>query len=159
MVSPPKRTDTLRHPSHARRKARRYAVQAIYQWQVGGDNLANIERQFHEDYGFKADEIEYFRELLHGVPAELDAVDAALQPALDRGLDEVDPVERAILRIAAYELLKRLDVPYQVVINEAVNLTKTFGAEQGHRFVNGVLDQAARRLRAPEVAAGGRRPD
>jgi N utilization substance protein B len=136
---------------HARHWARRLAMQALYQWQLTGQNLCEIEAQFldYEDI-YKAD-IDYFRELLHRVPACLHELDAQLGAYLSRPINDVDPVERAILRNACYELMYRIDVPYRVVINEAVNLTRRFGAEQGHKFVNGVLDRLAKPLRKQEV--------
>jgi N utilization substance protein B len=126
-------------------------MQALYQWQLTGQNLCEIEAQFldYEDI-YKAD-IDYFRELLHRVPACLHELDAQLGAYLSRPINDVDPVERAILRNACYELMYRIDVPYRVVINEAVNLTRRFGAEQGHKFVNGVLDRLAKPLRKQEV--------
>lgn len=131
--------------------ARRYGMQALYQWQMTGQDLDNIREQFVDDQDMtKADEA-YFQELLYQVVAGLAQIDAVLAPYLDRPPEQVDPVERAILRIAAYELMSRLDIPYRVVLNEAVEMAKKFGAEQGHRFVNGVLDKAARQLRSSEI--------
>ena len=95
----------------------------------------------------------YFAELVRGVPTRLDELDSALAPCVDRALESVDPVERAILRLGAYELIEHPEIPYRVVINEAVELAKTFGAEKGHRYVNGVLDKAARALRPIEASA------
>lgn len=129
-------------------------MQALYQWDLSGSNLSAIEVQFHEDEDFASVDRDYFHELLHQVPARLDEVEAAFAPYLDRPVAEIDPVERALLRMASYELLVRLDVPYRVVINEAVNLAKKFGAEQAHKYINGVLDQAARRLRPVEHPQG-----
>ena len=131
--------------------ARRLAMQAIYQWQLTGQDPAAINTQFQADQDMSKADLAYFQELLQQVPARLSDIDAAITPFLDRPLPQVDPVELAILRIAAYELLQRLDVPYRVVINEAVELAKKFGAEQGHRFINGVLDKAARHLRPQEI--------
>ena len=137
--------------SAKRSRARRLAMQALYQWQMTGQNVADIEAQFLAEQDMSGAEIPYFQELLHEVPARLDELDEALAPLLSRDLQQVDPVERAVLRIGAYELSARPDVPYRVVINEAVNLAKRFGAEQGHRFINGVLDKLARRLRQAET--------
>ena len=136
--------------SSARRRARRCAVQALYQWQVGGNDLNDIEAQFRAEPDNRKADLDYFHELLHRVPAQVEALDAQLAPYLDRPIAEVDPVERAILRLGAYELAECLDVPYRVVINEAVDLAKTYGAEQGHKFINGVLDKLARVLRSVE---------
>ena len=129
-------------------------MQALYQWDLSGSNLSEIEVQFLEDEDFSKADKDYFHELLHEVPARLDEVEQAFTPYLDRPLNEIDPVERAVLRMASYELLARLDVPYRVIINESVNLTKKFGAEQAHKYINGVLDQTARRLRAVEHPQG-----
>ena len=137
-----------------RHKARHYAMQALYQWHMAGSPLSDIEAEFRDDYDFGKVDGEYFHALLHEIPAAVDEIEAAFAPYMvDRALEELDAVERAILRIGTFELLHRLDVPYKVVINEAVNLSKRFGAEQGHRFVNGVLDKLARRLRQPEMKA------
>jgi len=134
--------------SHSgRSRARRYAVQALYEWQVSGNDLRDIEAEFLASQDMAKVDVAYFQELLHQVPACLDALDAHLAPLLDRPIREVDPVERAILRLGAYELAERPEIPYRVAINEAVDLAKTFGAEQGHRFINGVLDKLAKKLR------------
>ncbi|MBA1145997.1 transcription antitermination factor NusB [Ectothiorhodospiraceae bacterium WFHF3C12] len=130
-------------PRRQRSRARRRAMQALYQWDMASQNLAEIEAQFREEHQLANTDLEYFGELLHQVPARLDELDAELERYLDRALRYLDPVERAILRIGAYELMQRLDVPYRVVINEAVELCKQFGAEQSHRYINGVLDKLA----------------
>lgn len=137
----------------SRNKARQAAVQALYQWQLTGQAPADIERHFISDQNLSGVDTEYFRELVREVPARLGAIDAALAPHLGRDIGEVDPVERAILRIGAYEFAARAEIPYRVVLNEAVELAKTFGADQGHKFINGVLDKVAAQLRAPEVTA------
>lgn len=136
-----------------RTRARRFVMQALYQWDLSGNNLKDIEVQFLQDEDFSKADKEYFHELLHEVPARLDEVEAAFSGFLDRPVQEMDPVERAVLRMATYELLARIDVPYRVIINESVNLTKKFGAEQAHKYINGVLDKAARVLRATEYPA------
>ncbi len=137
-----------------RTRARRFAMQALYQWDLSGNNLRDIEVQFLQDEDFSKADREYFHELLHQVPARLDEVEAAFSAYLDRPVQEMDPVERAVLRMATYELMARVDVPYRVVINESVNLTKKFGAEQAYKYINGVLDKAARSLRSGEYPAG-----
>ncbi len=136
----------------ARRKARRLAVQALYQWQLSENEPKSIELQFEEDNETSKVDMDYFAELLHSVPRTLEELDTLIQPQMTRAINEVDPVERAILRIATYELKHRHDVPYKVVINEAVELAKTFGGTDGHKFVNGVVDKLAASLRAAEVA-------
>jgi N utilization substance protein B len=119
---------------------------------TGGDP-ARIAAQFLADEDLRKADSDYFRELVHQVPARLAEIDAALEPFLDRPLAQVDPVERAILRIGGYELTQHPDLAYRIVINEAVELAKVFGAEQGHRYVNGVLDKLARAVRSAEFAA------
>lgn len=139
--------------SKARHKARSRAVQAIYQWQLSGNNVREVEEYFLSEQNMKKTDMELFTELLHGVPANLTELDEAIAPILDRPMDEVDPVEKAILRLGCYEMMKKLDVPYRVVINEAVELAKEFGAEDGHKYVNSILDRLAIRLRGDEVHA------
>ncbi|HHJ17479.1 MAG TPA: transcription antitermination factor NusB [Gammaproteobacteria bacterium] len=147
-------TSTNKHSAALRTRARRFAMQALYQWDLSGNNLSDIERQFLEDEDFSRADRDYFHELLHKVPARLDEVEAAFADYLDRPVQEMDPVERAVLRMATYELMTRIDVPYKVIINESVNLTKKFGAEQAYKYINGVLDKAARTLRAVEHPQG-----
>lgn len=141
----------------ARRKARHYAVQALYQWQLAGANIAQIEAEFRADNDMSKVDVEYFHDLLHGVPREKATLDEKVRPLLDRRLDEMTPVELAIVRLGAFEMLHRIDVPYKVVINEAVELTKTFGATDGHKFINGVLDKLAQRERKVEISAARQR--
>ena len=135
----------------ARRKARHFAVQALYQWHVAGADLAKIEAEFRTDNDMSKVDVEYFHEMLHGVPREKALLDDKVKPLLDRRLDEMTPVELAIVRLAAYELVHRVDVPYKVVINEAIELAKTFGATDSHKFINGVIDKLAQRERAVEI--------
>lgn len=137
----------------ARRKARRFVVQALYQWQLSGTVLADIEAQFRAANDMRKVDREYFHELLHGVPARLSELDGALSPCLDRPVAELSQVEKAILRLGAFELLARQEVPWRVVINEGIELARMFGAEDSFKYVNGVLDKLARRLRPAETAA------
>ncbi|MCL7462825.1 transcription antitermination factor NusB [Pseudomonas sp. NW5] len=134
-----------------RRKARSLAVQALYSWQMAGQPLNEIEAQFRVDNDFSDVDGAYFQEILHGVPRLKSELDAAFSSCLDRPIEEIDPVELAILRLSTYELRNRIDVPYKVVINEGIELAKVFGATDGHKFVNGVLDKLAPRLRSAEV--------
>lgn len=134
-----------------RARARRRALQAIYAWQANPQDERTLLAQFAHEQAREAADLEYFEDLVRGVLRHLAQVDQALAPHLDRAIAEVDPVERAALRIAAYELLHRPDVPYRVVINEAIDATKRFGSEHGHTYVNGVLDQAAALLRGVEA--------
>lgn len=138
--------------SQSKSNARKAAVQALYQWQMTGQSLLNIELQFEEEERLKGTQKSYFRELFHGVPKELDTIDKILTDYVDRPVDGIDPVERAILRLGVYELLHRPDLPYRVVLNEAINLAKSFGADGSHRYVNGILDKAAQAIRSVEIA-------
>jgi len=135
----------------ARREARRLALQALYQWQLAGHSLHEIEAQFRVDNDFSRIDSVYFREILHGVADDLSTIENAFAPFLDRAVDTLDPVERAILRLSGWELLRRIDIPYRVVINEGIELAKLFGATDGHKFVNGVLDRLAAELRSAEL--------
>lgn len=137
----------------ARRKARRFAVQALYQWQMTGANLGEIETQFRVDNDMRKTDVEYFHELLHEIPKTLNSIDDAFKPLLDRDIKDLDRVELAILRIGTYELSKRIDVPYKVAINEGIELAKYFGATESHKYVNGILDKVAQRLRVAEMKA------
>ena len=136
-----------------RRKARHYGMQALYQWHMAGASLNDIEAEFREDYDFSHVDLAYFQALLHEIPACVDELDAALEPLLDRKLDELDPIERTLLRMGMFELTRRIDVPFKVVINEEVALAKKFGATDSHKYINGVLDKAARELRKVEIDA------
>lgn len=139
-------TDT-RRLVHARRRSRRCAMQALYQWQLTGYEPKDILAQFRDDEETAKADWDYFRESLLGVTADTATLDALLEPHMDRKMEMVDPVERAILRLATWEFRNRPDVPYRVVIDEAVELAKKFGAEQGHRYVNAVLDKTAKAIR------------
>lgn len=135
-----------------RGKARRLAMQAIYQWQMTGDDSKGIETQFLEENESLSIDFEYFSELFLGVEQNIEDIDKILVQYTGRAIISVDPVERAILRSATYEFLKRLDVPYRVVLNEAVTLTKKFCAAQSHTFVNAVLDKVAHQVRSVETS-------
>ena len=139
--------------SKARSLARKRAVQALYMWQMTSQNISDIDQQFVLENDMNKVDMEYFHELLHKIPALVDELDQCITPVLDRPFEELDPVEIAIMRIGVYELQHRLDVPYKVAINEAVKLAKTYGAEDGHKYVNSILDRVARKLRAVEIKA------
>lgn len=133
---------------NARRRARECAVQAIYSWQISQNSIIDVEASFLTDQDMKGVDTKYFRELIHGVARNYSEIDTLMAPYLtDRSVDELGQIEHAVIRIALYELTKRQDVPYKVVINEAIELTKTFGAEDSHKFVNGVLDKIAPTIR------------
>lgn len=135
----------------ARSRSRRRALQAIYAWQLSGGDVRGLIAQFAHEQAHEEADLEYFEDLVRGVLRHADELDGALAGYIDRTMGEVDPVERAALRIAAYELAYRPDIPYRVVINEAIAATKRFGAEHGHTYVNGVLDKAAAALRSIEA--------
>jgi N utilization substance protein B len=135
----------------ARSRARRRAAQAVYAWQIGGNPMRDVIEEFRHEQDMEIADLDYFEDLLRGVEKHCAELDAGLAPWLDRDMAQVDPIERAILRLAAYELCHRPDVPYRVVLNEAVEVAKRFGAEHGHTYVNGVLDKAAREWRAAET--------
>ena len=137
--------------SEKRRGARQLATQALYQRHMAKTSLNEIEAQFRVDNDFSLADASYFHDILHGVPASMAEIDAALAPCLDLTIEELDPVELAVLRLSTWELLKRVDVPYRVVINEGIELAKVYGSTDGHKFVNGVLDKLAPRLREAEV--------
>ncbi len=137
--------------SRKRSRARARAVQAIYQWQMTGQEIGEICEQFIADHPMNGVDVAYFRDLAQGVVRQHHELDDEISPHLDRELQLVDPVERAILRLGTYELLRCPEIPYRVVINEAVELAKSFGGEAGHRYVNGVLDKIALKLRGAEM--------
>lgn len=137
----------------ARHRARELALQAIYQWRMsGGDHLA-IEKTTCAEKSLGRFDVELFSKLLRGVVEHREALIASLTPHLDRDMNELSPVEFSVLLLGAFELTRHLEVPYRVVINEAVELTKTFGGTDGHKFVNGVMDKLAAQVRAVEIAA------
>ena len=136
-------------PVH-RSRARRRALQAIYAWQMSGGTAQQVIAQFAHEQAHEIADLEYFEDLVRGVLKHVAELDAKLAAFVDREVEQVDQIERAALRIAAYELLHRIDVPYKVVINEAIDTTKRFGSEHGHTYVNGVLDHAAVEWRAAE---------
>ncbi len=134
--------------------ARRLTVQALYQWLVNESPPPQLLREFSEDGAVGRADAEYFAELLNGAVEQAETLCAAFEPYLDRPLDQLDPVERAILMLASYELKFRPEVPWKVVVNEAVNLGKLFGAADSYRYINGVLDKLAHEVRAADIAAG-----
>ena len=137
----------------ARSRARRRALQAIYKWQMSGGTAQQVIAEFAHEQAHEIADLEYFEDLVRGVLEHRDDIDTALAAFIDREIGQVDQIERAALRIAAYELRHRPDVPFRVVINEAIDSTKRFGSEHGHTYVNGVLDRAATEWRPDEVRA------
>lgn len=138
----------------SRHLARRAAIQALYQWEMTGQSRLDIEKHFLADKSLVKSDKEYFHELVTEIPRIVDDLDHHLSPYIDRKISLVDPVERAVLRVAAYELLHHLEIPYRVVLNEAIELSRTFGSENSYRFVNGILDKMGADVRTIEAAAG-----
>ncbi|VAW63109.1 Transcription termination protein NusB [hydrothermal vent metagenome] len=135
----------------ARSNARKKAAQALYQWHMSGNDIVDIETQFHQEQNMEKVDVDFFHKLLHNVPAEAASLDKLIAQYSDRKPGELDPVEQAILRLSCYELKACMDVPYKVVISEAITLAKMFGSDKSHAFVNGVLDKLAKELRKVEI--------
>ncbi len=133
-----------------RRKARELAVQAVYSWQLSQNDIAEVETNFLTDNSSRRFDIVYFQQLFRGVSAQIGPIDEKITPHVDRPLDDVDHVEKAILRVAVFELTDCNDVPYRVIINEAIELAKSFAADDSHKFVNGVLDKVVKLVRPNE---------
>ena len=152
------KTQTASDPSHARaikkrKHARDKVMQALYQWQLSGEDLDWIRDQYLEEQGVRSGDEAYFLELLYKIPSEVTELDDLFKQHVSQFEDHLDPIEMNILRIATYEFRHHLEIPYKVVINEAVNLAKAYGADDSHKFINGVLDPLARELRTIETAA------
>jgi N utilization substance protein B len=142
----------------ARRRSRELATQGLYQWLLSGASPAEIEVQMSTSQGFDKADLGHFEALLRGVIRDAEPLSAQLTPALDRPLEQLSPVERAVLLVAAYELTNHLEIPYRVIINEAVELAKTFGGVDGYKYVNGVLDKLAAQIRPTEARPGRAAP-
>lgn len=150
------RTATVRRPGatphkSARRRSRELALQGLYQWLLAGSDAVVIAAELAEHDEFAKSDVAYFRKLLNGAIDHARELETHLTPLLDRAVKDLSPIERGILLLAGFELMHELKVPYRVVINEAVELAKVFGGTDGHKFVNGVLDKLAARLRELEV--------
>ncbi len=152
---PPRARPQGRRPGakSARRRAREFALQGLYEWLLGGADAGVIDAHVREQEGFDKADTAHFDLLLHGTINEAAAIDAVLTAYIDRKTELLSPVEHAAMMIGAYELMHCIEIPYRVAINEAVELAKSFGGTDGHKYVNGVLDKAAGVLRAIEVAA------
>jgi N utilization substance protein B len=137
--------------SMARTNSRKATVQALYQWQLTGQSISEIEQQFLEDQRLKDTQKSYFYELFQNIPKHVDAIDQALSAYIDRPFDLIDPVEKAILRIGVYELMFRPELPFKVILNESINLAKCFGADGSHKYINGILDKVAQNIRLVEI--------
>lgn len=136
-----------------RRRARELALQGVYQWRLTGGDAAQIEKQISGEKGLGRFDAEFFSQLLRGILQQHAELEATVSAELDRSLDELSPVEFAVLLLGTYELFHHPEIPYRVVINESVELAKTFGGTDGHKYVNGVLDKIAAKARVLEVAA------
>jgi N utilization substance protein B len=130
-----------------RRKARELAVQAVYSWQLSQNAVNEIETNFLVDNAARRFDIPFFQQLFRGVTSSVNELDAIISPHVDRPIEDIDHVEKAVIRVAIFELKECLDVPYKVVINEAIELAKSFAADDSHKFVNGVLDKAVKLIR------------
>lgn len=138
----------------SRHLARRAAVQALYQWELTQQSRLDIEKNFLADDRQKKVDDDYFKELIHEIPRLVKDIDSSLAPYIDRDIALVDPIEKAVLRLAAYELIHHAEIPYRVVLNEAIELSRTFGSDNGYRFVNGILDKMGADVRSVEANAG-----
>jgi transcription antitermination protein NusB len=147
-----KRREAAPHKS-TRRRSREFALQGLYQWQLARTDPVMIATELSEAEEFAKSDVQYFRTLLNGAIDHAEELQQKIAPLLDRGFAELSPVERGILLLSGYELMHELEVPYRVVINEAVELAKVYGGTDGHKFVNGVLDKLAAQLRDIEVTA------
>ncbi len=141
-----------------RHRAREFALQGLYQWLLNNEEASTVVNNIRAAHGFDKADGEHFTVLLYGAIKDAVALRASIAPLIDRGIGELSPIEHGVLLIGAFELKNNLEIPYRVVINEAVELTKSFGGIDGHKYVNGVLDKLAARFRADEVAGDKRKP-
>ncbi|AEJ00050.1 NusB antitermination factor [Nitrosomonas sp. Is79A3] len=151
-TNPTTNQKTEKHKSR-RRIAREFVLQGIYQWRVAGGTANFIEQQLRESEEFKHVDEKHFTNLLQGVLKDVEGLEKCIQPCLDRPLNELSPVEFAILLLSTFELIHHLEIPYRAIINEAIELARTYGGSDGYKYVNGVLDKLAIQLRAVEIAA------
>ncbi|HAU3862591.1 TPA: transcription antitermination factor NusB [Legionella pneumophila] len=135
-----------------KRRARKFALQALYQWLMSGTDLHEIEAQFRTINNMDKVDGEYFCRLLYGIPAHVEALEASLIPYLDREINALNPIEHTVLRIGSFELFYCPEIPYKVILDESVSLTKEFGSQEGYRYVNGVLNNLARQVRSVEIS-------
>lgn len=136
-----------------KRRARKLALQSLYQWLMADTILSDIEAQFSAANNMEKVDVDYYRRLLYGVPKELAALEAEIQPLLDRPVSSLNPIELTILRLCTFELLHCPEIPYRVILDESVSLAKAFGSQDGHRYVNGVLHNLAQTVRKTEIDA------
>lgn len=133
-----------------KQKARKLAMQSLYQWQMANDDLVEIEAQFRAIKNMERVDVDYYKKLLYGIPQKLKLIEDELRPFLDREIDSLNPVELAILRIGAFEILECLEIPYRVVLDEGISLAREFGSQDGYKYVNGVLHNLAKKIRIYE---------
>ncbi|MEO1889008.1 MAG: transcription antitermination factor NusB [Cycloclasticus sp.] len=143
--------------SSPKSNARLVALQALYQWQMTGQNLQEICQQFENDPKTPKYQKAYFELLLTGVVDKLGELDTAISEFTTRSIEKIDPIEKAVLRLGSYELMFKPEVPYRVAINEAINLAKSFGSEKSHAYVNSILDKVAKKHRSVEIKAKGKK--
>ncbi|KTD65633.1 transcription antitermination factor NusB [Legionella shakespearei] len=139
---------------NGKRRARKLALQALYQWLLSGADLHEIEAQFRVMNNMDKVDVDYFSRLLHGVAAQVDALESSILPFIDRDISGLNPIELTVLRIGAFELFHCPEIPYKVVLDESISLTKEFGSQDGHRYVNGVLNNLAKQVRSVEISLG-----
>lgn len=137
-----------------KRKARKLALQALYQWLMSGSDLHEIEAQFRTINNMDKVDGEYFTRLLHGIPTHIKTLEESISPFIDRDISGLNPIELTVLRIGSFELFYCPEIPYKVVLDESISLTKEFGSQDGHRYVNGVLNNLAKQVRAVEISLG-----
>ncbi|HCO4738812.1 TPA: transcription antitermination factor NusB [Legionella pneumophila subsp. raphaeli] len=135
-----------------KRRARKFALQALYQWLMSGTDLHEIEAQFRAINNMDKVDGEYFCRLLYGIPSHIEALEASLLPYLDREINALNPIELTVLRIGSFELFHCPEIPYKVILDESVSLTKEFGSQEGYRYVNGVLNNLAKQVRSVEIS-------
>ena len=137
-----------------KRRARRLALQALYQWLMSGHDLSEVEAQFRVANDMTKVDSDYFCRLLHGIPAQLSTLEMAFTPFLDRPIESLNPIELTVLRLSTFELMNCPEIPYRVVLDEGISLAKEYGSQDGHRYVNGVLNNLAKQTRAVEISCG-----
>ncbi|MFA5959686.1 MAG: transcription antitermination factor NusB [Tatlockia sp.] len=135
-----------------KQRARKLALQALYQWSMSGHELVEIETQFRVANNMAKVDTDYFTRILYGVPEHLAALEDSIAPLLDRPLAELNPIELAVLRLGTFELVHCPEIPYRVVLDESISLAREFGSQDGHRYVNGVLNNLAQKIRAIEIS-------
>jgi len=137
-----------------KKRARKLALQALYQWLMSGSDLHEIEAQFRVINNMEKVDGDYFCRVLHGVPSHVESLEASISPLLDREISGLNPIELTVLRMGAFELFYCPEIPYKVVLDESISLAKEFGSQDGHRYVNGVLNNLAKQVRSVEISLG-----